>query len=412
MVYPPLSTDNSFQILPYLSGIQVTESENHPAFRARVKGWKGDIGGNFSTYRKSASVSNDVQTLALRRKEVPWQSWSPELFGSYRGPILPLAPSEMSWPTLTISSDKELARLGNQAIARCAPSNPAADVTVLLGEIIKDGIPAAIGGALRSWKGQSARDRRKSIGKEHLNYEFGWKPLMNDLKKVAESIRKADAIWQQYLRDSGKMVRRRYVFPDEEASSFTRVVSNTNPWRNPSDSHFDLRDTNGNPIPMSLMDNGVVLSTTFSRKTWFSGAFSYYVPRDNRIESQIAREVIQAKKLLGLTLTPDTVWSLMPWSWAIDWFSNVGDSLESWSNWAIDGQVLLYGYIMQHTVARNTYTWVGKSGWNPDRPPTSVTLTVESKIRRKATPYGFGISWDSLSPRQIAIALSLGLTKS
>jgi hypothetical protein len=126
----------------------------------------------------------------------------------------------------------------------------------------------------------------------------------------------------------------------------------------------------------------------------------------------LARDVILARKLLGISLTPDVLWNLAPWSWATDWFGNTGDVISNWTAWAIDNQVLLYGYMMEHIVHTYTYTFVGKTGfYQSDARPVSVTLRSESKIRIQASPYGFGLSFDDLSLRQKAIVAALGLTR-
>jgi hypothetical protein len=119
-----------------------------------------------------------------------------------------------------------------------------------------------------------------------------------------------------------------------------------------------------------------------------------------------------AKKILGLSLTPDIVWNLTPWSWAVDWFSNTGDVISNLTDWATDGLVLRYGYVMEHTITSDTYTYSGNTGLidgNVRVPP--LTLVTETKIRRRANPFGFGITWDGLSPRQLAITAALGLTR-
>jgi hypothetical protein len=127
----------------------------------------------------------------------------------------------------------------------------------------------------------------------------------------------------------------------------------------------------------------------------------------------MARNVIFARKLLGADLTPDSIWNLAPWSWMVDWFSSAGSVVENWSSWMINNQVLLYGYMMEHTIATNTYTYVGNTGFRtPVAPPFDVTLVSETKIRRQATPYGFGINLSQLSKRQIAIIAALGLSRS
>lgn len=140
----------------------------------------------------------------------------------------------------------------------------------------------------------------------------------------------------------------------------------------------------------------------------------YYLPGVNATSNfgDTAEAVIKAKKLLGLTLTPDTVWNLMPWSWAVDWMSNVGDNINNWSNMAIDGQVLAYGYMMETTIHKYTYTWIGETRLRSSVQPPSITLSTTTKVRIKATPYGFGADWDGFSPRQLATIAALGLSRS
>jgi len=250
------------------------------------------------------------------------------------------------------------------------------------------------------------RERRRAIGSEYLNYEFGWKPLVNDLKKISSSIVHSDDIMRQHERNSGKMVRRRYEFPESKTSVVSTARSGVSPWTNPSGSTL---------MNNALTNKGTVYRThEVTKRQWFSGAFSYYVPPvDGSLRTDIARAVIQAKKTIGLSLTPDVLWNLAPWSWAVDWFSNTSDVLKNWTNWAIDNQVLMYGYMMETTISKYTYTFVGPTGFkSSDVRPPDVTLVIETKKRLKATPYGFGLQWDDMSSRQKAIVAALGLTKS
>jgi len=123
------------------------------------------------------------------------------------------------------------------------------------------------------------------------------------------------------------------------------------------------------------------------------------------------RHALEAKKLLGLTLTPDTLWNAAPWSWAVDWFSNTGDVISNVTDSVTDGLVMRYGYIMEHSIVKNIYSLTKPGTLNPDVRVPSITLVVETKKRRRANPFGFGLSWGSLSLRQQAIALALGLTR-
>jgi len=401
--------DAATNLKPYLSGTQVTVSENHPAWRSHVSGRnKGDLGGPFSsTKRYVLSTPDSPQSVSYETP--PSGPFNAVSWAKYLGPVWPISPDLLSFPPYAQSSDSSLDKQGAVAISRVGPANPVADLSVFLAETIKDGIPHLVGSGLKGLREMTHSQRRKAVGSEYLNVEFGWKPFVNDLKQIGHSVIDADAIWQQYERDAGKLVRRRYEFPVTESITVDEVRRGTNFWPylvGPTASNFFL--------PRGSQDVAIVYrSHKITRRQWFSGAFTYVLPQGDSLRDSIARNVIQAKKMLGLTLTPDTLWAIAPWSWAVDWFSNTSNVLDNWSDWAIDGQVLVYGYMMEHTVSSYTYTWSGPAKLSRYlQTPGDITLVSETKVRRQATPYGFGLQWSQFTPRQLAITASLGLTRS
>jgi hypothetical protein len=112
----------------------------------------------------------------------------------------------------------------------------------------------------------------------------------------------------------------------------------------------------------------------------------------------------QANRLLGVKLSPDTVWNLNPWTWAADWFANTGDLMTNVSNMGQDGLVLQYGYMMASEEV-STYSVASKNG-----AVTSRTRLVKRAKRIPASPYGFGVSLSTLTARQLAIITALGLS--
>lgn len=386
-------------------GSQVTDSEGHSGWRALSKGQSsGDVGGPFTTTKKWVQASK-LEPVTLGGGKLDLQLFRRYVV-TYVGPVLPIAPVSMVFPPSAADSDNSLMQLGTTAIARCSPSNPTADTSVFLKELLSEGIPHLFLGTMKSLAGMGAQTRRKALGDGYLNFEFGWKPFVSDLKQSAEAIAKADEIMRQFERDSGKVVRRKYFFRDFDETTSNEVKSNCSPWYNPSNSLL---------IDNNLINKGKVIRTERTyRKTWFSGAFQYYVPSEYRFSKRdgIAYAVIQARKVHGLSLTPDVIWNSMPWSWLVDWFSNTSEVLQNLTDWAIDNQVMRYGYIMQHTRHEYTYTFVGETGFQTrDVVVPSVTLVTETKVRRRATPYGFGLDIGSFSNRQKAIVAALGLSR-
>jgi hypothetical protein len=106
-------------------------------------------------------------------------------------------------------------------------------------------------------------------------------------------------------------------------------------------------------------------------------------------------------------MTPEVLWNLAPWSWAVDWFTNTGDVVRNISEIGSNGLVLRDAYLMHHaglvTVDHATHPDIVGH--------LETTRTVEIKLRRESTPYGFGFPFEGLSLQQKAIITALGLSK-
>nr|UJQ85223.1 MAG: hypothetical protein 1 [Leviviridae sp.] len=318
----------------------------------------------------------------------------------YTGHIWPNAdfkkPSLLSWLLDNAAMDK----LGTTAIARVTPSNPNAGLSVALGELRKDGLPSMLGSSLLRDK---LRDYR-ALGSEYLNVEFGWKPFISDLMKFVDSVQRSEQIIDQYRRDSGRTVKRRYAFPDKTETVVTTKTGSP------------LLPT----LSVSLFTGPGVLgtlttTTTITQRVWFEGAFTYHIPMGSDPVSTVKRCAMEARKLYGLSLTPDVVWNLAPWTWAADWFGNFGDILTNVSNAINDGSTLRYGYVMSHTShvsefshSSTQYKYYGKA---IDTGDLVIRRNYSVKMRRPATPFGFGLSWDGLTTRQQGIIAALGISR-
>lgn len=377
---------------PTLQGTQTTVSENHPDWRKRRKtGSLTDIGGEFFSQKRYAE-GYQTQSASFATSDATYNYLS-----NYNGPILPTL-TNLQWPAWF---DSNIIPWGTKAIAECKPTNSVADATVFLGEILREGLPKLAGSAL--WKDRTNRARR-APGKEYLNVEFGWKPLLRDVQSLLHGIYRADLLLRQYERDAGRVVRRRYEFPLISSSSSVVHTSNVSPW---------VGVSGGAMFNTSTINQGrVIRMSTQDTRRWFSGAFTYYLPSGYNTRNEMHRRALMIKKILGLELTPEALWNLAPWTWAADWFFNAGSVLSNLTDWQSDGLVLKYGYIMEHTRATNEYVFTGPTGFNGSAQPSILRLVSETKQRKKATPFGFGLTWNGFTPRQLAIAAALGITRS
>jgi len=217
-----------------------------------------------------------------------------------------------------------------------------------------------------------------------------------------------DKLIQQYVRDNQRIVRRRYSFPPEVSTSENVVRNQAFPAG---------RGLGGDMINFDVTRQAqVVRHREVSVRRWFSGAFVYHLPQTflQEVYTPFADDWQVARRLLGLDLTIETLWELAPWSWAVDWFTNVGDVLYNADAWASEGLVMRYGYIMEHSIVRDTYSYVGPTyiyGSSYEGRPSSVTLVSETKVRRQANPFGFGLTMGALSGTQKSILAAVGLTR-
>ncbi len=390
---------------------QETETQDNPFFltlyRFHPERRRGDTIKDFvdvgSPFKTSRSFISDTQGKPLKAKPKVYEIivdgrnfFGNGTYARYNGPILPVDPAPRHFPSRAFTSDNEMHMLGTQAISLCKPTTPEASVTAAIGELVRDGLPAIPGlGTMRD-RTQLA----KKAGGEYLNVQFGWVPLVSDVRKIADAIRKSDAILKQYERNSGKGVRRRFTFPT------ITVEEEFTP------------DTAGAPYPagppLTYFDDYTGVLTghrTSVVETWFSGSFTYYVPPATDYRHRTLRQAALANKLLGVYPTPEVFWQLTPWSWAVDWFTDIGDVMSNISDWAAQGLVMQYGYLMQTKRITDTYTLSEIKPKGHDPLAVSLSFTSITKQRVKADPFGFGISWDGLSPYQLSIIAALGLSR-
>jgi hypothetical protein len=278
-------------------------------------------------------------------------------------------------------TDSSLNTQGATAISRSIPSNPIFDLATFIGETRADGLPNAAGVA--TWRNRT--HLANSAGDEYLNVEFGWLPFVSDLKNFAKAVNNSHEIWSRYRKGSGHKSRVGYSFPSTEDSKSSAVSFGALP---------------------SSAGTGSGIVTEFARDTiWFKGAFKYYIPEPHGLGSRMEYYRSQARLLYGLDLSPATVWNLTPWSWATDWFADTGDVLNNISRLGDDGLVLQYGYIMSQQTLQSIMAG------NINGVAVSRTDTTKRCRRLPSNPYGFGVSWDSLSNTQLAVLAALGLSR-
>lgn len=372
-------------------------SVNHPYSR-RKHTWLS--GGGFWTTHESMNV----QTASLPTITFPWRGthiWS--------GSVAPVHGYLLSVPKPKVFSDPETAMdnlsnaYGAKAFRRARPGSPSAGILNFTAEL-RD-LPQIPLRALYRLK------RFRSLGGEYLNIQFGWAPFLQDLKKMHRTYMELDRQLAQLVRNNGRGIRRRGNLGETTTTTSTTTYSG---------------NLMGNAFynapaaipPYNLGRHTAVHQTITTEKIWYSSRFHYYIPDIG--SSQWTRRATRA--LYGLNPTPAVLWDALPWSWLIDYFSNIGDIVHNMSANAVDNLVADYFYVMKHTRVEerrmSTGQWPAFSGSSSfsASPAGSLSLTStkisESKLRSSATPYGFNVDFGSLSAHQIGIISALGISRS
>jgi len=403
LVQNPFSRkDSTIQWSEQSGGTQSTESESHH-YDSKLGHY--DSGGPFY------SGSHRIYERRGSVKDV----WAAQIPGYYSGPVCCPSPTAAEKKALGFSyadseygprNEDQMKIDGTNAISYSAPSNPATDLGTGLAELYRDGSPSIPG--IQLW--QSKTKALRGLGSEYLNYQFGWFPLVDEVRSTAETIRTSHGLMQSYQSREGGDTHRRFSYPS------SRVVQSLAP----------VASNSGFPGSRVMTSAITVLpvrqvTRTIETKRWFSGDFTYALPELGKMLGLGSN----AYKLFGIALTPDVLWNLAPWSWAADWFSNAGEVINNITNFGLAGLVMKYGFAMEETIDRceavqsrgtvaglDRLSTVSESHlFAKEWPICSSGVEIVTKRRLASSPFGFSVEWEGLSPTQLAITTALGLTR-
>ena len=390
------NSGKSWQVTPgskYPAGSQRTDSIGHTPNR---KTGKYESGGPF--YSVCGKLS--FPTVSYDRSNVAGTERVITAVGTPMPDVNSATDVYQNAESIRSSDLSDLDPFGATAIAQSAPTNPYSNIATSVAEAHREGLPSLPG--LPTWRERTRV--AKAAGSEYLNAVFGWLPLVGEVHDVGHAAQHSRDILSQYKRDEGRNTRRSFNGPSTHSSSTTDLGK----W---TASYSPAGSFNFSYARKPLAEQGRLTRTIdISSRTWFVGAFTYSMsPFDDKIGG-FDRYGAEADKLFGIKLTPDVLWELTPWSWAVDWFSNTGDVIHNFTSLSSLGLVLRYGYVMSEKVVTTTYS-LSDSGLKGLGSVPDSKVVVTSKVRSEANPFGFGIGWEGLSPSQLAITAALGITR-
>lgn len=313
----------------------------------------------------------------------------------------------------SVLPDSALDTFAQQAYSRVAPTAVVFDAAQFFGEL-REGLPRlgleTIKSGLKFYRG---------LGSDYLNVEFGWKPFLDDLLKMGKALSGATSL----LRQQGNPVHRSYGTPRTmraqekrwSSGNITTLRSGSTGWAKPLYGLPDSQIFSGYyPWGSSYF------LRSMERSQWFEGMFSSFYNLDFDPTNYFSR----LNEMVNLKLTPSVLWELAPWSWLVDWFLRIQDTIKANELAGSDKLVMHYGYAMEHTIIRDLVVVTPDPGqgtkptsseyrYMPGLKPSysGVSETVW-KRRLRANPYGFKPGgFSSLSSGQQLILGALGLTR-
>lgn len=155
---------------------------------------------------------------------------------------------------------------------------------------------------LNSWKEVLGL---RNLNNLHLNYNFGWKPFIADIKAVKKAYDSFDTRLSKFLDNEGLDLRRHW---SDTASSINKTYTfGGGSW--------------------AWAGNAYVSGTSTESSTFhFRYSLPQYAPDEMRRRAWLDS--------FGLNLTLANIWRVVPWSFVVDWFYNISKVLdESADDW-------------------------------------------------------------------------------
>jgi len=280
-------------------------------------------------------------------------------------------PDDSMYGHLIVPGQPSDAFLAADLLARTNPSRPVVDLANFVYELRE--IPIL----LKKEGDNIVRNHHSN----NLAYEFGIKPLISDLKKLVnftDEVAKRTRELEQLAK--GGLRRKRDLW----SGSIHTLVP------------FDIIAQSGDKVTVHLD-----VHKNTQRRIW--GFVVWYPDNPKGLMKSDLRDMAR-HAVLGLNLSFETAWNAIPWTWLIDWCSNVGDVLAANRNviGATHGAIQLMTQTTTSALAKQPV---------PNSPVKDGGWTEVSKRRRTVTYVPVDFQLSLLSQRQLSILGSIGVTR-
>jgi len=237
---------------------------------------------------------------------------------------------------------------------------------------------------------RSCKEIARIIGEEHLHWAFGVLPVLNDINSMAHLLANHKRIIEQLYRGHQRTFK--YHYSD--------VVDSSMDW-----SGIDLGIINAGQY------KGVGLPWTVHHViTMEHRCYIRYYLRAGDIIRKPHGSFLALLDLLGVNPDPQIVWDAIPFSFVVDWFTDIGENLHAMrKQWVdVDMTVVDAAHHVKVVVLRK---WFGGNQSAGTAPHFTDLLTYFERERFIPTPLDSTSLPKQLGVHKILLAASLAATR-
>lgn len=220
----------------------------------------------------------------------------------------------------------------------------------------------------------------QNVANQHLNYSFGWKPFIKDVVEMYDLVDSYKRRLELYKKYQNTPLKRHFS---------KRIVDTTTSYR---------LDRDANRYVIATVKVKATYTATLRYRYTLEGLGGY------------AENFKALMDTLGIKLSPSILWNAIPFSFVVDWFVNVGDTLQQFDQDFINSQVIIDDFCHSLKVTQEIEY---KAYENYADTPFSYVVAAETRkayTRYRAIPSTdlFGVSLShNYGTRQLLLSASL-----
>lgn len=396
-IRPPLKKGSVYSLVKdrqrYLTEIADTSANWRNPAPPRGKAFPThDTGHNFTSV-KWTSIPATIASYQRGKPNWVGPAWTVGVA------ILPPSVASPGFPSSrpkgVFPSDLQIKGGVNSMFSSMAPSDRQAQIGETLVALMRGEVPTVLKNLKRAIKKGKA-EWLSAAGREHLNIQFGWLPLISEIQSVIKTLLTLDEL---IYGGSDRRIRNYEYTPLIESRTDTVVSSSGYNSRGPRYHNRYYGLVSKYPV--------TIRATT-----------------DLRLSARltpVARPTIKSKDFVSqagdvlLKLGawyPGLGWDLLPYSWLVDWFVHLGQAIDRVATYGSKpGQTNVdYAWCNQRSVYTVTGHFSNLAGGTLVVRPTVMETTVTNH-RFQGTPFGFGTTYSGLNAWQVSILVALGLAR-